>query len=796
MSYRHPIRDVKISFIIWTLPLLPFALAIGLAVVAIEERNAKIAKLTDLQALIDPIVLLSNAVHEQQKERGATAIVISSKGAEYTQELAKQRKESDARHEAFFAGLDQTDITAIDPDIARHFEGIRAKIAQVPTIRARVDALEISLGEALGFYTGLNADMLSMAYEVAQFAPDSQTTVAIEGFFYYLQAKERAGIERAVGSSGFASGSFPVAKLLRLKQLITEQETYFSSFRRASAPEIVAAFDAIAQIPESQKVAEMREVAFSWAPEGDLGGYTADDFFSAMTVRINQMKALEDAQTDALVALTGQTLATAQTSRNQFIIAIVAGGALAWALSFLVARSISSGFARLRTTAVALSEGDLDTHIPKRYRNEIGDIIGALSVLRDHGVENRDRARRDIEETREKAAAEREEQEREQMRVAQAAKEERAAHQAKLAEAEAERQVAAEIAAVVAACARGDFEQRLSTSNKSGTLLEISQGVNQVCEVIGDNLCHFFDAMEHLSNGDLTYQMDGEHIGQFADLQNRVNTTFANLQTSFATLGTSGVNIGGSTREFAQAARQLAARVEKTSIELEHTTESIKSLSNKVEDTAREATVSNSEATEAMDKVRAGNEMMATTISAFRDVKESSQAIGSAIKLIEDITFQTNLLALNAGVEAARAGEAGRGFAVVASEVRDLAQRSADAANEISNLLGRSEEQVDHSVGLVEQAGTSIQNIADAVSVIVGRIETIARSAQDQSNDIRSIRDATSALDQMTQANTAALEEASANSQTMQAEAEVLSREISAFTYSREPRRTQSASAA
>lgn len=180
-------------------------------------------------------------------------------------------------------------------------------------------------------------------------------------------------------------------------------------------------------------------------------------------------------------------------------------------------------------------------------------------------------------------------------------------------------------------------------------------------------------------------------------------------------------------------------------------------------------------------EVNDGNKLVQRTVAAIREVQKSSGAIGAAIRLIDDITFQTNLLALNAGVEAARAGEAGRGFAVVASEVRDLAARSADTAKEISDLVGRSEGEVDRGVLLVTQTGEALQSISGSVSGIVRRIEEMAKAAADQSDSITEITSATDHLDQVTQQNAAMFEEASASAVSLRVETENLENVIAAF---------------
>nr|WP_255456217.1 methyl-accepting chemotaxis protein [Sedimentitalea sp. CY04] len=184
---------------------------------------------------------------------------------------------------------------------------------------------------------------------------------------------------------------------------------------------------------------------------------------------------------------------------------------------------------------------------------------------------------------------------------------------------------------------------------------------------------------------------------------------------------------------------------------------------------------------EARQEATNSGEVVQKTVSAMKEIEQSSGRISQIIGVIDDIAFQTNLLALNAGVEAARAGEAGRGFAVVASEVRALAQRSSDAATEIKSLINDSSRHVDNGVDLVGQAGNALGNIVDRVNHISQLITEMSEGSAEQSTGLGEINLGVTQLDQVTQQNAAMVEQATAAGHLLNGDATKLSDMVSQF---------------
>jgi methyl-accepting chemotaxis protein len=226
----------------------------------------------------------------------------------------------------------------------------------------------------------------------------------------------------------------------------------------------------------------------------------------------------------------------------------------------------------------------------------------------------------------------------------------------------------------------------------------------------------------------------------------------------------------------------LSRRTEQQASSLEETASSMEEILRIVQNGQENVSETTALAKDSIQHARQGNESVQQTVLAMRNISESSNKIASIIGVIDEIAFQTNLLALNAAVEAARAGEQGRGFAVVASEVRNLAQRSADSAKEIKDLINDSVTRVDEGVSLVEQSGETLAQIVEAIDGVASKMDELAQSSKEQADGITQVNSAISQMDGITQQNAALVEEASASSQSMASEAERLSNLVSFFS--------------
>jgi methyl-accepting chemotaxis protein len=340
------------------------------------------------------------------------------------------------------------------------------------------------------------------------------------------------------------------------------------------------------------------------------------------------------------------------------------------------------------------------------------------------------------------------------------------------------------ISAVVAAAVAGDFSGRISKDYQSDDLNRFAAGVNELVESVETAVTEVRRVIAALADADLTQSMNGQFQGAFAELQVNVNNTMVRLRGTMNNVRAAAGTINNNSAELSSAANDLSKRTEQQAAALEETAAAL----DEITATVRAASA---RATEARDMVHAtkqsatkSGDIVRSAVTAMGRIEDSSSKIGQIIGVIDEIAFQTNLLALNAGVEAARAGEAGRGFAVVAQEVRELAQRSANAAKEIKGLISTSATEVEGGVSLVRSTGDALLEIEGLVNKVNEHVESIATASREQATALAEINSSVNHMDQMTQKNAAMVEETTAASETLAEESRQLQQILSNFKLS------------
>lgn len=323
--------------------------------------------------------------------------------------------------------------------------------------------------------------------------------------------------------------------------------------------------------------------------------------------------------------------------------------------------------------------------------------------------------------------------------------------------------------------ALGDLSQRLNLGN-GDEICRLGASLDRMA----DNLSHHADVAENIARGDLS--RDVELASASDQLGNALKTMLTNLREMVGGIQVAGEQIASGSGQVADASQALSQGATESASSLEEVTASMNQMSGQVRSSAENASTANQLSSETLKAAENGNSQMAEMVGAMDEINQAGQNISKIIKVIDEIAFQTNLLALNAAVEAARAGQHGKGFAVVAEEVRNLAARSAKAAEETAELIEGSVALTDRGTHMAKQTATGLKDIMEAATKVSDLLEEIAAASSEQAQGINEVTTGLTQIDQVTQQNTASAEESAAAAEELSGQAAQLQEMLKKFT--------------
>ncbi len=331
------------------------------------------------------------------------------------------------------------------------------------------------------------------------------------------------------------------------------------------------------------------------------------------------------------------------------------------------------------------------------------------------------------------------------------------------------------------AAEHGELQKRGDTDKFLGGYRQIIQGMNSTIEYILAPINEAMNCLADMANGDLTIDITGDYKGDHARMKTAMHTTLVSLNDMLNQVNVAVGQVTSGAEQVAKASQSLSDGATKQASSVEEISASMNDIDSQTRQNADNALQANQLSGTAKTGAEDGNNQMKKMLSAMDEIRQSSDEIHKIIKAIDEIAFQTNLLALNAAVEAARAGVHGKGFTVVAEEGRNLAQRSAKAAQETTDLIEDSVLKVENGTKIANLTAKSLDEIVTNVSKVTELIAEIADSSNEQAQGIDQVNTGLNQIDDVTQANTASAEESAAAAVELSSQADKLMQTLSRF---------------
>ncbi len=746
---RFPVR-VRIL----TLVLIPLAglLLMGGLELNSEYKDEVAAKQSMMFA--QNIPQLTTLIDEMQKERGLSAGFVSSGGANFSQELAAQTEVTDRALQAYRMSAGMLREMKMDEAIDQQFGHSLSEFDLLAATRSDVMGLAISKSDMVTYYSDAIMELMAIVEMQIAFAPDTDLSERLQALNALLQAKERSGMERAIGAAAFASGTISPAEYSMFVSMLGVQDIMLGEFEEKASEQLAALYQEKMSSPVIERVQTYRDMLIKSPFEGTFDQVNGEAWFSATSERIALLNQVSEAVTMDAVAFS-QSLESAALARLKLMATIVAiVVVLTIVMSFVVVRSISGPIIRLTKTMDVLAGGNYDAEVEgTKNHDALGRMARALEVFKVNG-----------------------------QKVAAMTEEEKAIAERNIA---ARAQMMGELQSafgeVVDAAISGDFTKRVEASFPDAELNQLAKSVNNLVDTVDRGIGETGNVLASLSNMDMTRRMEGTYEGAFAKLKDDTNAVAEKLTEIVGQLRDTSGGLRMATGEILVGANDLSERTTKQAATIEETSATMEQLAATVTENAKKAEHASVRSNNVSEIVREGGEVMVEANSAMERITQSSAKISNIIGMIDDIAFQTNLLALNASVEAARAGEAGKGFAVVAVEVRRLAQSAAEASSEVKTLIEQSASEVSGGSKLVANAAEKLETILEGVRENGTLLDGIAKDSKEQASSIDEVNMAVRQMDEMTQHNAALVEETNAAIEQTENQARDLDRIVDVF---------------
>ena len=690
----------------------------------IEEEITFNLRIEDIKLFerMEVAARLSGLLHGSQLEIAASSGYISSEGKKFKDELTKKRYGTDYRIKELTQALAIQEKSAqLDKNILEAMKEIVLDLQNLKQMRLEIDKLNITNEDINSYFTNINKKLLGTFSLITNTATTMNESKDLTALYSFLMAKEKAGIERSIGANAFTQNKFLTGQKENLVKLITEQDNYLTIFKRNSTPEILEFYNDTINDKEVKtkvfdEVTKLRDVALS---SNQIGGFgvEANYWFDQSTKKIEKLKVIDDYISEKIT----QAIIQHQSYFSTRLLIIATLTLLALFLVLLSSKLISGNILKA-----------------------LQDFKVGLGHFFEYAIREKDK----LEPMKVKGHDE----------FSQMTKEMNEQIIKTEVLIEQDKKVVKEIDDVIGKVLSGFFCYSVKEKGATAEVETLRNSINTMLSHTKSKLDNINLILDNYASNNFDFNIDKQNTqdGMSGDLGSlfsssillgdNISQLMAMIENAGGELNNNTKTLNSSSQTLSRASNEQAASLEETAAAIEEITANIQANSHNVSNMSKLSDELNQTA-------KMGEEQASNTSHSMDEINDKVHAISEAIQIIDQISFQTNILSLNAAVEAATAGEAGKGFAVVAQEVRNLAARSADAANEIKLLVEEASLKSNRGKEIATHMIEGYKNLNGKVAETKHVIDDVSQATKEQEEGMIQINDAINALDQVTQEN-------------------------------------------
>jgi len=771
---------------------------------------------------------ISELLHETQKERGFTAGFIGSEGEEFANELLAQRKLTNSKIKLFLDEENNMEDFFPSESLDKNIKSIQKRLEKINIIREEVDNNKIKVSDAISFYTNINSLLLEDVVLISKLTDNASLSQEITAYSNFLLSKERAGIERAIGTNTLSRDSFAKGMREKLDKLISEQDSYIDSFKYYASAESIKYYEDTVKGKEVDEVTRIRKtlqgailkqrIIASIAEYIGYGGMihnfknflirgedvyknSVEEQYVELIKLLNKYKNTPDLKVEELrlVDIIEKTFTTyhnnldiiakglssnmdirqldrtiqvndrpAMVALYRLSINLFGDDATYWFsqitkkinllkkvddhlsnelldnVTYLESSLYTTFITTLILTILALLVVfAMATYITKNITSSLDTFKNGLSDFFKYTLrEKKTITLMDIN-TKDEFGQMSEDINNQIEKTSKLMEEDKI--------------VVAEIDDVIKKVRNGFFCYTIKSHGATQEVEVLRTNINDMLIDIKTKFDMINKLLDAYASGDYKYSLPEKDVNEMGgDMGSLVTSTIllgSNISQLVAMISNSGDELSASTNILSDGSRKLSSSSTNQASSIEETAASLEEITATIKSNNENIMVMTSLSDELNNSSNTGKELASLTSSSMEEINDKVSAINDAIEVIDQIAFQTNILSLNAAVEAATAGEAGKGFSVVAAEVRNLANRSAEAAKDIKKLVEDASNKSKQGKEISSKMIDGYIKLSEKIIETKKIIDDVSLSSKEQETGIIQINAAINDLDNVTQEN-------------------------------------------